>query len=117
MRLVVTFALLLLAGCCSECDRPPPDRSRPGDVVRELREAVAAKRWDEAALCLSAEVRARNVDWPLGPGDSLLSVRLQGDEAIATIERPGLSPRELVLRREQGQWRVAGWRDLEATCR
>ncbi|HZV02419.1 MAG TPA: hypothetical protein VFF73_37280 [Planctomycetota bacterium] len=121
MRLVVTLGLLLLAGCCSECDRPPPDRARPGDVVRELREAVAARRWDDAALCFSddlrANIRSGSFEWPLEPDDTLLSVHLEDDKAIALVERKGGASRELVLERDRQEWRVASWRDLDSDRR
>ena len=104
-----------LAGCCN-CDARREDGPRrPGDVVRDLREAVTGKRWEQAALCFSEDVRAKNAGamrsgefaWPLAPGTTLVSVEIRGDEAVATLEPRG----ELVIQKSsRGEWLVADWR-------
>ncbi len=115
MKLLLAAAVVL-AGCCDCSPARREDGSRrPGDVVRDLREAVTEKRWAEAALCFSDEVRAREggamrtgeFAWPLAPGDTLVSVEIRGDEAIATLE----PARKLVIQKtSRGEWLVAAWR-------
>jgi len=117
-----------LVGCCNCDEGPPPDYPRrPGDIVRELREAIQESHWDKAAGCFSDEIRENNVrgmtdgtffsrlttrtpglhtetelGWPLDSEDSLLSVDIVGATAIAKIDRKrnylgDERPRELIL--------------------
>jgi hypothetical protein len=130
-------AVVVLGGCCDCSDNRRDVPRRPGDVVRDLRDAVTDHHWDRAALCFSEEVRSRNAGamrtgefaWPLAPGDTLVSVEIRGDEAIATLEPGrvggvGVSPalsagerdahptekRVLVIQKSRNEWLVAAWR-------
>lgn len=109
--------VLVLAGCCHCSDaRLDEHPQRPGDVVRELRDAIGDRRWDKAALCFSEEIRAKNAPdmesgrfferdvppvelegnveitttvkrpWPFGPRDPLVGVEIDGTRAVATID-------------------------------
>ena len=122
MRAVLALTAFLLAGCC-ECSHLPEHSQRPGDVVRELREALADHEWSRAAECFSPEVRAAHersmrdgsFEWPLSATDQVVAIDLRGDEAVATLHNMGHGPREaphelILARNREGLWRVDSWR-------
>jgi hypothetical protein len=141
---------MTLGGCCS-CESGPDERGpkRPGDVVRDLRDAIGGRRWADAKACFSDELQARHGEkmlsgeffsvrgfWrdpttrelevvsvarPLGPGDDVLAVDLDGAQAVATLAfaQPVAVPSgplgswadprssRVVLRRSATGWRIA----------
>jgi len=113
MRAFLLVFSLAVAGCCQCPDRVDEHSRRPGDVVRELREAVGDRKWDRAALCFSEEVRARNGAemrsgvFPIGPADTLVGIDMENGRAIARMD----PPRQFVLEKDaSGQWVITAWR-------
>jgi hypothetical protein len=112
-------AAVLLAGCCN-CDHLPPQKQRPGDVVRDLKEAIGDRKWHEAALCFSDDVRRESESffrrpdglWPLGPEDTLLGVEVRDGRAIATIDHVwAREPSQLILEKGSDErWHITAWR-------
>jgi hypothetical protein len=125
-RLLALVAVALLGGGCCTCSDAhlPAHPQRPGDVVRDLRDAVGDRQWLAASACFSEDLRTRNApamregafDWPIRPRDVVVGIVVSDGEATATIDPAATlesepRPRQLVLRKDsEGRWHVTSWR-------
>ncbi len=139
MKSLLLAAALVLPGCC-DCDERPPPQQRPGDVVRELREAIAERRWEDGTRCFSEEARTRLGEllvrsdrrpghhygrlspetyepWLIEPDDRVVQIKIPSDgKAVVTVEhaRPDAGedrPDTLLLaRNSEGVWEITDWK-------